>query len=288
MKRPPDDRHCRRCNRHRPWSATIGSIVAMMTVLAAPGSCRALPEQQRGIRPGRGGGRRPRRSHSDGGTGNERDSAPLRGASPRKSSGASFSDPTMENSMAEAPDDVGGDDDDDDDIDDACAHRRSLGGRHRGPEARHFLASFAIIAVEWIRTYVPIHAAAAKLKRMHDCLNDRSGGDRWGGCGGGGGSAIALGRPSCDGGTAGDAAGKCRSRFPLRFEAKRRAPTPSRSISTTSTRPRVDAGQILTRLEGRESSSILFASDGTKAKAPMEILKSSRMSRFRERGKDDD
>jgi hypothetical protein len=215
----------------------------------------------------------------------------------------------MENNStaADAPDDVGGgdddDDDDDDDIDDAynALRRRSLVRRRRRYlEARHVLASFVILAVEWIRTYFPIHAVATRLKRMHDSLNDRSSGEsnRWGVCadGRGGGSAVALGRPSFDWGTAaaGDTAGNGRSsRFALRFEVKRRArptPPPPPSISTPSTRPRVDTGRILTLLEGRKSSSsILFASDGTKAKAPMEILNSSRMmSRLRERGNKDD
>jgi len=213
---------------------------------------------------------------------------------------------------ADAPDDVvvGDDDDDDDDeIDNAYnAHRRRSLARRRRRDLdarRHVLASFAILAAEWIRTYVPIlRAVATKLKRMYDSPNDRSSGEsnRWSACAdGGGGSAVALGRPSSDWGTTadgGDTAGNGRSsRFALRFEVKGRTrpnpPTPPLSISTPSTRrPRVvDAGQILTRLEGRKSSSsILFASDGTKAKAPMEILNSPRMmSRLREGGdKDDD
>ena len=194
-------------------------------------------------------------------------------------------------------DDDEDDDDDDDDIDTDDAHvhrRRSLVRRRhcRDLEARrHVLASFAILAVEWIRTYVTIRAVAAKMKRMYDRSNDRA--------------AALGGRPSSDWGTThgGDtdiAAGKGRSasRFALRFEVKGRMrpppPSPPLSISTPSKRrPRVDAGQILTRLEGRKSSSssssILFASDGTKVKAPMEILNSPRMmSMLRERGNNDD
>ena len=96
-----------------------------------------------------------------------------------------------------------------------------------------------------------------------------------------------LGCPLSDVVAAGDATGKCQSCFELRFVAKRKAPTLSPLISMMSTRPRADTRQILTWLEGRESSSILFMLDGMKAKALMEILKSSRMIRLQERGKDD-
>jgi hypothetical protein len=292
----------------------------MTTVLhaALPGCyycCRALPSERRGVRPGRRRGGQQRRSRRYERHNTTPPPTLLRDAFPceeeeEESSDALFSeDPTMENNStaADAHDDDGvvvfGDDDDDDDddddyidIDDAHVHRRRslVRRRHcRDLEARrHVLASFAILAVEWIRTYVPIRAVAAKMKRMYDRSNDRA--------------AALGGRPSSDWGTThgGDtdiAAGKGRSasRFALRFKVKGRTrpppPSPPLSISTPSTRrPRVDAGQILTRLEGRKSSSsssssILFASDGTKLKAPMEILNSPRMmSRLRERGNNDD
>ncbi|KAL3768468.1 hypothetical protein ACHAW5_000365 [Stephanodiscus triporus] len=153
------------------------------------------------------------------------------------------------------------------------------------------LSSFAIIAVEWIRTYIyiPIREVFMKFKRLYECMNGGCDNHRRGKCGKRGRS-VAF-RPSSDGGMAGNDGSKFQNRFVSIASHKRPPPVVDKSSVdlppwkmspsiATASRPRAEARQILSRLERRQSSSILFASDGTKVKAPMELLNGSRMTRL--------